>query len=210
MNLKLSLRQMANEHGVLFKVVLAGGHILLGRVVEKGYWGGSVSSGRIRVYESYQQFEAGEGEEKREDVLIHEGNFIVAQRVTRETGTKSSAYEQILELDRDIQMFEDSYKDYGIIIRNLPDKLEALQAALAIFHQEQQTGNTEIVQELLKSHIAECRNCPPSSGSTAEEDQYYKLMTIRQAKYYSREAVIIALSRYVPPGVGRLSSVWQR
>lgn len=199
---------MANEASHLFKIVLPGGQLLLGRVVGKGYFGGGLSTGSFRLYESFQKFNEGTEEHLRTEETLHEGKFLIVQRVDRLNFDQPSTYERILQLDEVIQAFEESYRDYGIIVRNLPDRLEALKTALATYHEEQQTFNTELVQELLDSHIRECRNCPPSVGQTLQEDQQYKLATIRQAKYYARETVLIALSQFVPPQVTRLPSLW--
>ena len=210
MSLRLTIEEMANEAGHLFKIVLPGGQFLLGRVVRKGYFGGGLSTGSFRLYESFQQFDEGTDEHLRTEETIHEGQFVVVQRVDRHNFDHPSTYERILQLDGEIQAFKESYRDYGIIMRNLPDRLEELNAALATFHEEQKTFNSELVQDLLDSHIRECRNCPPSVGKTVEEDQQYKVMTISQAKYYAREAVLIALSRYVPTDVTRLPALWPK
>jgi hypothetical protein len=209
MNLRLTVSQMMNTHGKLFKIARPGGELLLGRVVTKGYVGGATSTGGFRLYDDFQQFEDVVGEPDRKEITIHDGGFIVVQVVDRYNFDQPSTYERILALDREIQSFKESYRDYGIIVRNLPDKLEELKGALATYEEEQQTINTGMVEDLLEAHISECRKCPPSFGKTLEEDQAYKVMTIRQAKYYAREAVRIALSIYVPAKITALPSVWQ-
>jgi hypothetical protein len=209
MNHSLTVSQMMNTSGKLFKIVRPGGELLLGRVVTKGYFSGATSTGGFRLYDNFQQFEDVAGEPSRKEVTIHDGGFIVVQVVDRYNFDQPSTFERIFALDQEIQRFKESYRDYGIIVRNLPDKLEELKGAMEKFEGEQMTINADIAKGLLDAHITECRKCPPSFGKTLQEDQAYKVMTIRQAKYYAREAVRIALSIYVPATVTALPSVWQ-
>jgi len=209
MKLGMTVSQMMNTYGKLFKIVRPGGELLLGRVVTKGYLGGATSTGGFRLYDNFQQFEDVASEPSRKEVTIHDAGFIVVQIVDQYNVDQPSTFERILSLDQEIQRFEESFRDYGIIVRNLPDKLVELKEALATYEEEQQTVNSALVKDLLDAHISECRKCPPSFGKTREEDQAYKVMTIRQAKYYAREAVRIALSTYVPATVTALPSVWK-
>jgi hypothetical protein len=209
MNLRLTVSQMMNIHGKLFKIVRPGGELLLGRVVAKGYYPGNTPSGMFRLYDNLHQFEDLTNEPSRKEISITDGQFIVVQIVDEQNFEQLSTYERILTLDSEIQAFQESYQDYGVIVRNLPDKLGKLKAAFATFQEEQETVNAALVANLLDSHIQECRKCPPSFGKTLEEDQNYKVMTIRQAKYYARETVRIALSKYVPTTVTTLAPVWQ-
>jgi hypothetical protein len=208
MGLRFSVSQMAHALGVLFKIVLPGGELLLGRVVSRGYMGGNLSTAAFRVYDDYQQFQQQEMEHERKEVTIHDGQFIVVQRVTEQNFDQSSTYERILSVDADIHAFKDDYHDFGIIVRNLPAKLQELKDLLATFHEEQRTVNTELVEGLLDSHITECRKCPPTWGKSLEEDEWYKMTTIRQAKYYAREAVMIALSVYKPREIHAAERLW--
>jgi len=192
----------------LFKVVRPRGELLLGRVVVAGYHPENLSIGTFRLYDSFAQYDEKTDELNRKEITISDGQFIIVQRMNRHNFDQPSTYERILELDREIQAFKEDYHDYGIIVRNLPDKLEELKKAMEVYQEEQKTVNAELVQDYLDSHIRECRNCPGSFGKSIAEDQHYKVMTIRQAKYYAREAVIVALSIYAPPEVRRLQSVW--
>jgi hypothetical protein len=201
MNLILTVYHMLTSTGVLFKIVRKGGQLLLGRPVSAGYVGGDLSAGAFRIYESYEQFSSGADVHLNREEMIQDGDFIVVQRVGRDNQNDPSTYERILQLNAEIQAFDEDYMDHGIIVKNIPDTLVELKAALERYFEEQGTTNAEVSMGLLDSHIAECRNCPLTFGQTAEEDITYKITTILQAKYYANEAVRIALGSYVPKTV---------
>lgn len=198
MNLRLTVYQMLNIAGEIFKIVLPGGEILLGRVVTAGFVGGDLSSGSFRLYRDFAQFSEGEDVHLNKEIIIADGGFIVVQRLNRHNFGQRSTYELILQLNADIQAFKDDYHDYGIIIHNLPDKLEQLKAAFKVYEEEQQTINAALVDEYLDAHIRECRNCPPFFKGDLEEDKVYKVKTVQQAKYYANEAVRVGLGPYMP------------